>query len=173
MVRGLLLLLLVGSTGCSLILDFSDEAIPKDATPDSPFSQAECDFKESNDSAAEAQLIDPAEVGPAAICERNVGVQDKDFYKFVVPAGTTSVTVRITFVTSATGDLDLRLYDGTGANVLGSSFGFQNEEQIVCPGAAPLCNGNMPLPEGEYLFEVYSPVNGGLNRYDIALTLAM
>ena len=173
MVRALLVLFLYGSAGCSLILDFSDDAIPKDATADSPFSEAECEFKEPNDNAAEAQPFAASDVGPAAICERIAGVQDKDFYRFTVPAGTTTVTVRITFVTSATGDLDLRLYDSTGANVLGSSFGFQNEEQIVCPGAAPLCNGNMPLPEGDYLFEVYSPVNGGVNRYDIALTLAM
>lgn len=173
MVRGLWGLLCTVLAGCSLVLDFSDEAIPKDATPDSPFSEEECNFKEPNDSVAEPALFDPTEIGPAAICERNVGVQDRDFYKFTVPAGTTVTTIRITFTSSATGDLDLRIYDGTGANILGSSTGFMDVEEIICPGQSPLCNQNMPLPAGDYLFEVFAPLVGGLNRYDIALTLTM
>jgi hypothetical protein len=170
MIRGALSLLLAGTTGCSLLLDFSEDAVPKDATPDSAFSQAECDFKEPNDSAAEAALLDVAEVGPGAVCERSAGVQDRDFYRFTVPAGTTTVTVSISFVSSATGDLDLRLYDATGATVLASSVGFGDTEQIVCPGPSPTCAA---LAEGDYLFEVFSPVAGGANRYDLSLQLAM
>jgi hypothetical protein len=170
MIRGLLPLLLVGTAGCSLFLDFSEGAIPEDATPDSPFSQAECEFKEPNDSVAEAVLLDVSEAGPGAVCERNVGVQDRDFYRFTVPAGTTTVTLRITFMSSATGDLDLRLYDATGSTVLASSVGFMDTEQIVCPGQSPTCAA---LAEGDYIFEVFSPVAGGANRYDISLALAM
>jgi hypothetical protein len=170
MIRGVLPLLLVGTAGCSLLLDFSEDQIPKDATADSAFSQAECDFKEPNDNALEAALFDVSEVGPGAVCERTVGLQDRDFYKFTVPAGIVTVTVSISFLSSATGDLDLRLYDGAGAAVLASSVGFMDTEQIVCPGQSPTCAA---LAEGEYLFEVFSPVAGGANRYDISLQLAM
>ena len=172
MIRGLL-----GSTaclvlgGCSLILDFSDGAIPVDATADTPFSQAECDYKEPNDSIAIAAVFDPAEVGPAAICSTTEGVDDHDFYRFTVPAGITTVRIRITFQTSPTGDLDLRLYDKTGATVLSSSVGFMDVEEITCPGQSPLCNQNMMLAPDDYIFEVYSGVAGGANRYDISLSL--
>ena len=37
------LLLLLPLGGCSLILDFSDKAIPKDASADAPYTQVECD----------------------------------------------------------------------------------------------------------------------------------
>jgi hypothetical protein len=156
--------------GCSLVLDFSDGAIPADAATDSAFSEAECDFGEPNDSIETAMPITASDVGPAAICERLPGVQDRDFYRFTVPENTATVSVKITFVSSARGDLDLRLYDKTGATLLGMSVGFMDVEEIVCPGVSPDCNQNMPLPPDDYIFEVFSPVSGA-NRYDIALML--
>jgi hypothetical protein len=153
------------ATGCSLILDFSDGAIPTDASIDSRFSQAECDFAEPNDSAASAMpLVSPT---TAAICAS--GSDDHDFYRVTVPAATTQLTVTLNFITSATGDLDLRLLDVTGSTVHSSSVGFDNTEQIVCPGASPTCalGATPPIPEGDYIIEVFPAVNGAQNRYDL------
>ncbi|MBS1120518.1 MAG: hypothetical protein H6Q90_2746 [Deltaproteobacteria bacterium] len=154
-----------GLAGCSLILDFSDNQIPKDAEIDGPSSQDECDYKEPNDSLETAAVVTPTDVGPAGICSN--GVDDHDFYKFTVPALTASVTVRITFENRPTGDLDLRLFDKTAA-VIGQSRGFGNDETIVCPGASPACP--MLAPD-DYVFEVLPALAGTANRYDIALTL--
>jgi hypothetical protein len=155
--------------GCSLILDFSQSAIPIDAEIDAPFNQAECDYKEPNDSAETAAVIVPGtDVGPAAICFGAGGVDDHDFYKFTVPANTASVTVRITFVNSPTGDLDLRLHDKTGTMVLGRSTGFGNDEQIVCPGPPPCAAALAP---DDYIFEVFPALMGSVNRYDFSVTL--
>jgi hypothetical protein len=151
---------------CSLILDFSDSEIPKDAAIDAPYTQAECDYKEPNDSLDTAVAITPADVGPAAICAATP--EDHDFYRFTVPANTTSVTVKISFMTSPTGDLDLRLYDGTTHVVLSQSRGFGNDETITCPAASPAC---AMLAAGDYIFEVFPAVNGAVNAYDIALTI--
>ncbi len=147
--------------GCSLILDFSESAPPP---PDAAlFTQAECDHKEPNNSIDTAAVIDATEVGPAAICPGD----DHDFYKFTVPPNTASVTVKITFVTSATGDLDLKLAD-TGGSTQGQSRGFENDETVVCPGASPLCP---MLAAGDYIFDVFPAQPGFVNRYDIALTI--
>lgn len=159
------LLLLGVTSGCSLVLDFSDGAIPKDAAIDAAFSQAECEFKEPNDTAASAAEFAVAEVGPAAIC--NGSFDDHDFYKVVVPANS-RVSVKISFESSPTGDLDLRLYDKTGATVLGRSSGFGDVEEIACPGQSPACAALVP---DEYLFEVFPAIAGATNRYDIAVTI--
>lgn len=156
----LVALALVHVAGCSLVLDFSEAPI------DAPFSQAECDYKEPNDTLAEAQPFDPSEVGPAAICSAVAGVDDRDFYKFTLPA-MTSVQIRIAFVSGPTGDLELRLTDLGGAT-LGQSRGFADEETITCPGASPLCP---TLAAGDYVFEVFGAQAGMANRYDLALTL--
>lgn len=153
------------SAGCSLILDFSDSAIPVDATADSAFSQAECDFKEPNDNAGVAAMVDVTEVGPAAICAD--GFDDHDFYKFTLPANS-SVNVSINFTSSPTGDLDLRLYDKTGATVLARSSGFADTESITCPGASPMCAALAP---DDYIFEVFPAVLGAKNRYTMAITV--
>src|SRR5438045_3943648 len=111
-------LLALGAPGCSLVLDFSDQAIPKDASPDAPFDAADCAYKEPNDSIAAAAAIAPSDTGPAAICP---GVtEDHDFYRFTVPAAT-RVEIRVDYVVRPGGDLDLRLYDGAGATVLAQS----------------------------------------------------
>jgi Bacterial pre-peptidase C-terminal domain len=152
--------------GCSLILDFSDSAIPKDAAIDMPYTQAECDYKEPNDTLDTAAMITTADVGPAAICAG--ATEDHDFYRFTVPAGTTSVTIKISFTSSPTGDLDLRLYDGTTHVVVSQSRGFGNDETITCPASSPAC---AMLAAGDYIFEVFPAVNGAVNAYDISLTM--
>jgi Bacterial pre-peptidase C-terminal domain len=151
-------------SGCSLILDFSGTT---KAPPDAPFSDAECAFKEPNDTAQSAVALALTDVGPAAICSTTMGVDDHDFYKITVPTSTV-VSAKITFVQFATGDLDLKLTDAQGT-VLASSRGFDNDEQITCPGSTPPCAG--PLAAGEYILEVF-PANPGMaNRYDLAITV--
>lgn len=163
MVRVLASLLAVTASGCSLILDFSDSAIPVDAEIDGPFSQTECDFKEPNENAGAPAVFDLAEVGPAAICSSD----DRDFYKITVPANS-SVELRIAFENRPSGDLDLRLYDKTGTTVLSQSRGFGNEERIVCPGATPACG---MLAADDYIFEVFPAIAGAVNRYDVAIVV--
>jgi hypothetical protein len=151
------------SSGCSLLLDFGPGAVPADAAIDAPYSQDECDYKEPNNSLAEAMPITAADTGPAAICAG----EQSDFYKFTVPAGTASFSVRINLAHRVGGDLDLKIIDPTGA-AIGSSRGFNSEEVVTCPGVSPAC----PAPgEGEYAFEVVAGQTGDVNRYDFALTI--
>lgn len=170
MVRGIVVAVLAGPLmGCSLLLDFSDKAIPKDATfdaPDAPYTAQECMYKEPNDSVATAAMIVATDIGPAAICPGDTGSEDHDFYKFTVAATTTSTTIAISFA-SAIGDLDLRLYDSTGT-VIAQSRGFGNSETIACPGSSPPC---AKLLAGDYVFEVFPAVAGAVNTYAFALTL--
>jgi hypothetical protein len=167
MVRELLAsLLLLPVASCSFLLDFSDKAIPTDAQPDAPYTQAECDYKEPNDTAATAAAITLTDTGPAAICAG--AAADHDFYKITVPAAATKVEIRIAYTYRAAGDLDLRLYDPTGGTMLSQSTGFGNEELITCPGMSPSC---ARLAAGDYVFEVYPGVAGAVNRYTIALAI--
>jgi pre-peptidase len=152
-------LLWLPAAGCSLILDFSDNAIPKDAAPDAPYTQAECDYKEPNDTVTTAAVITPADTGPAAICAGNP--EDHDFYKFTVPAGTTKVELRISTTYRPGGDLDLRLYGSTGL-LIAQSNNFSNDEIIVCPAPSLACPS---LPQGDYVFEVFPGVPGAINAY--------
>ena len=87
--------------GCSLVLDFSDKAVPKDAMIDAPYTDDQCAYKEPNDSFEAAAMIAPTDTGPAAICANDPG----DYYKFTV-AGATTVTVAIQFTNRPGGDLD-------------------------------------------------------------------
>jgi hypothetical protein len=168
MLRGTLVVALSALAGCSLVLDFSNESIPVDAAIDAPFSQAECDYKEPNDTAETAAVLVAGDVGPAAICFGSGGSDERDFYKFTVPANTASVSVKITFVNRPTGDLDLRLHDKTGATVLARSNGFGDVEEIVCPGGSPVCAALAP---DDYVFEVFPALSGSVNRYDLAVTI--
>jgi hypothetical protein len=174
MVRGIVLAALVAalggtSGGCSLLLDFSDSAIPKDASidaPDAPYTADECTYKEPNDTFATAAPIVVSDTGPAAICAPMGGVDDHDFYKLNIPTGITSVTFSINF-NQAIGDLDLRLYD-SGDNMIAQSRGFTGTETITCPSASPPCPA---LVAGPYVFEVFPALAGGVNTYNIALTM--
>lgn len=166
MVRGLLFACVL-STGCSFALDFSDNAIPKDAAldaPDAPYTSDECMYKEPNDSFATAAMIATTDTGPAAICPGTA--EDHDFYKFTVPAGTTSVVVSVTF-DEKIGDLDLRLYD-SAATVIAQSRGFTNSETITCPGTSPPC---AMLAAGDYAFEVFPAVQGATNFYNFSVSI--
>jgi hypothetical protein len=176
MVRGIVLAALATTVlgfggGCSLLLDFSDKAIPKDAAidaPDAPYTSDECAYKEPNDTFATAAPILLAEVGPAAICAPDAGgVEDHDFYKLNIPTGTTSVRFSINFIERPTGDLDLRLYD-SGDNMIAQSRGFTGTETITCPSASPPCPA---LAAGAYVFEVFPALTGGVNTYNIALAM--
>lgn len=158
-------LLILPAAGCSLLLDFSDEAIPRDAAPDAPYSQAECDYKEPDDTLDTAAVIAPADTGPAAICASPQG--DHDFYRFTVPAMTARVEIKIALMPVPGGDLDLVLHDRAGAT-LAASHNFGGEERITCPGAAPACGALVP---DDYVFEVYPGVAGAANRYTFSLTI--
>ena len=164
MVRECAIAALALSSGCSLILDFSGDSKP---AIDAPFSDAECAFKEPNDTAATAATLELTDVGPGAICPPAGGGDDHDFYKITVPTNM-SLSAKITFVNSTTGDLDLKLSDAAGT-MLSSSRGFDNDEQIVCPGASPPCAG--PLTPGDYILEVFPAAPGAGNRYDITLSI--
>lgn len=156
----------VPAAGCSLILDFSDRAIPADAAIDAPYSAQECAYKEPNDSFAAAAAVTPADTGPAAICAG--AAEDRDFYRFTVPAEATRVEIRIASVYSPAGDVDLRLHASASAPPLSQSHNFANEERIVCPGTAPECPA---LTAGDYVFEVLPGVPGAVNRYTFALAI--
>lgn len=150
---------------CSLILDF-DEAPPADASIDGPFTQAECDYKEPNESVTEAAMVEATDTGPAAICAPTSGSpEDHDFYKFTVV--NTTVTVAIQFTNRPGGDLDIKLYDSLGAT-LAQSRGFGDGESITCPGASPSCAA---LTVGEsYVLEVFPAIPGSVNSYTLAIT---
>ena len=170
MVRGFVACLLwLPVAGCSLALDFSDKAVPKDARADAPYTQAECDYKEPNNTAPTAAVLMRGDTGPAAICANDTGnAADHDFYRFAVPTGTTKVELRISTTYRPGGDLDLRLYDTTGLMLLAQSNNFSNDELIVCPAPSPAC---ATLAPGDYVFEVFPAIAGAVNDYTIALTI--
>jgi hypothetical protein len=167
MVRGSLLLVLAATVpGCSLILDFSDQAGVHDASLDGPYTKDQCDYKEPNDTIDTAAVIDPTvDMGPAAICKVSTG-EDDDYYKFTVPAGITKVTLQLNNAPGG-GDLDLKLYDA-GGSVIGQSRNFSESETLICPAMSPACAALAPA---DYVFEVLpgSPVN--LNNYTFSVTL--
>jgi len=148
--------------GCSLVLDFSDKAIPKDAMIDAPYTADECAYKEPNDSVDTAAPVTPADTGPAAICADEMA----DNYKFTV-AGANTVTVAIQFTNRPGGDLDLELDDAMG-NRVAISRGFGDGETIVCPGAAPPC---LKLVDGDYVMKVFPAVAGSVNAYTFSIQI--
>ena len=163
-----LVALSLASGGCSLILDFSKSEVPVDAEIDAPYTQEQCDFKEPNnstDQASTASMLASGETGTAAICAGDP--EDRDFYKFTVPAMTAKVEIKISFMNRPTGDLDLRLTNATGM-MLAQSRGFGNDETIVCPAVSPACQ---MLAAGDYFIEVFPAIAGAVNTYDIALTI--
>lgn len=151
--------------GCSLILDFDDKP-PPDAAIDGPYTQAECDYNEPNDSLAQAAVIVASDTGPAAICKPTEGSpEDQDFYKFTVASA--MVTVSIAFTNRPGGDLDIKLFDASGTMV-SQSRGFGNGEMILCPAQSPSCP---TLTVGaEYTLAVFPAVPGSVNNYTLAIT---
>lgn len=164
MVREYVALAIVAlAPACSLVLDF-DKAPPADASIDAPYTQAECDYLEPNDSVAAAAMIGAADTGPAAICApTNGGSEDADYYKFTVSSAT--VTVAIQFTNRPGGDLDIKLLDSTGA-MQSQSRGFGDGEMITCPGASPSCP---TLAAGDYILQVFPAVPGSVNAYTFAI----
>ncbi len=148
--------------GCSLVLDFSDKAIPKDAAIDAPYTADECASKEPNDSFDTAQVITSADTGPAAICTDDAG----DFYKITIGTAS-SVTFAIQFTNRPGGDLDLEILDSTGAQKA-ISRGFGDGETIVCPGPAPACP---KLANGDYVMRVFPAVTGAVNAYTFSVQI--
>jgi len=155
-------LLLALVPGCSLVLDFSNKAIPKDAMIDAPFTADECAYKEPDDTPDMAAMITTADTGPAAICPGDPG----DYYKFTV-AGASTVTVSIQFTNRPGGDLDLELLDAMGTQV-SISRGFGDGETIMCPGAAPAC---AKLVDGDYIMRVFPAVTDAVNEYTFSLQM--
>lgn len=151
--------------GCSLILDFSDSAIPKDAAP--PDVNPACAFDEPNDDAGDAASVTVADTGPAAICSQPGGAADLDFYRFEVPDLTTSVTVQLVYQPVVDGDLALAITDTTGA-IIASESDSSTTKTIVCPGDT--CGA---LATGTYEFEVSGLAPADTNEYTFALTIAM
>jgi hypothetical protein len=153
------------ASGCSLILDFSSGAVPVDAEVDAPYTAEQCEYKEPNNTLAEAALVTTADTGTAAICAGEA--EDRDLYKFTVPPNTAKVEVKITFTNRPSGDLDLKLTDATGT-MIAQSRGFGNDETIICPAASPACP---MLAEGDYVFEVFPALSGAVNFYDFSLVI--
>src|SRR5690242_5136186 len=113
MVRSMCLVAVAAfAPGCSLFLDFSDQAGVHDASIDGPYTADECAYKEPNETVdAPATMMPGVDTGPAAICAPvgDAGGEDLDFYLFTVPAGTTKVTLTLTLSPDG-GDLDLILF---------------------------------------------------------------
>jgi len=159
--RELCLLALI--PGCSLVLDFSDKAIPKDAMIDAPYTADECAYKEPNDPFDTAQAITATDTGPAAICANDPA----DYYKFTL-AGAMNVTWAIQFTNRPGGDLDLEIDDAMGTQV-SISRGFGDGETILCPGTAPTCP---TLADGDYLMKVFPATQGAVNAYTFSVQVA-
>ena len=158
----------VVTAGCSLVLDFSNSAIPKDAALDGPYTADQCSYKEPNDTQATAAPVTTADSGPAAICPTMMtGADDEDWYAFTVPSGTTKVTIALAFMNRPGGDLDLQLWD-SAMTKRAQSRGFGNGEMIVCPAASPPC---ATLEPGDYAFQVFPGTPGNVNNYTFSLQL--
>ena len=149
---------------CSLILDFDQTS--HDASIDAPYTQAQCDYKEPNDSPETAAMIAATDTGPAAICAPAMmgGTEDKDYYKFTVSSAT--VTVSIAFTNRPGGDLDIKLLDASGTVMQSQSRGFGDGETIVCPGTSPSCP---TLAAGDYVLQVFPAVAGSVNAYTFTI----
>ena len=155
-------LLLVASSGCSLILDF-DSAPPIDAMIDGITSQLECSSFEPNDSIDDAQ--DVTTTLAAAICAPTAGgPEDHDFFQFTTTGG--AFTVALAFTSRPGGDLDLKLYSANGT-LDAQSRGFGDGETIVCPGNTPVCPA---LPAGTHIIEVLPGAAGSINAYTLTVT---
>lgn len=157
-------MLVIASSGCSLILDF-DKPLPADAGIDAVYTTAECEYGEANESIAGASDVTSSVTGPAAICPPESGApEDHDFYRFTATGA--AATIKIDFTSRAGGDLDLKLYTGDGTMVA-QSRGFGDGETLVCPGASPLCP---MLTAAPYVVEVFPGVTGSVNNYTLTIT---
>ena len=164
----------VALTGCSLILDFSDSQIPKDAAPpDAFYSNAECSYDEPNDSFDTAATITTADMGPAAICPNGTQSDDLDFYRFeIAPSATQGppvVTIMLTYQDRGpTSALDLTLFDSTDSSIASETDSLTTKT-ITCPSTAGIACPM--LGSATYTFEVSPAQPGNLNDYTFSLTM--
>ena len=156
---------LAGTSGCSFILDFSSKAIPIDAAP--PDADPACAYDEPNNSATSAASVTTADTGPAAICPGVGGTDDFDFYRFEVPAMTSSVILQLVYQPRVNGDLALAIDDATGAQ-LAMESDTSTTKTIICPSLDGKCGS---LVAGTYLFEVSPVMPGNANDYTFSLTI--
>lgn len=150
-------------SGCTMLLDFDgalqDGAPPADVTlpvpdadpiaPDAPPAPAE--RFEPNDRFSDATRIEPGSYGPLAIFP----VGDHDYFTFTLDFPR-DLVVRVLFAQIA-GDLDLKLYDATLAQIA-SAEGFVSNEELARRAAT----GNQ-LAAGMYFVEVYGFNNANAN----------
>lgn len=159
----LLVLAALSAGGCSALLDWSDDQIPKDAY-DLPYTPEQCAYGEPNDTLETATVYDSTMAAAGAICKQSPA--DHDFYKLTVPADGMTVTIDLTFPEG--GDLDLRLYDTNGAQ-LAQSRSVTTMETITCPSSTTSCG---QLAMGDYIVEVYPALDTGFNAYQLDITTA-
>lgn len=162
-------LVATAGTGCSLILDFSESA---DAGPEGDdgglidaFGNGDapppCDAFEPNNDISSPTLVDPGTHPGLAICPGG----DRDFYRFSVEAGQDMI-VEIRFDNmGGAGDLEMRLFDGTGTQVA-VSMTFDDNELIE--RTAAMMN---QLPADDYTAEVFGNQASVQNDYTLLLTV--
>lgn len=158
------------SSGCSLVLDFSDYP---DSAPrtDAPMSDA----SPQHDTAAidagvslRCQAYEPNEdTGNAAAGEALVeaaicGPSDLDFYSFEVD-GAQDLELSLAFET-ANGNLDLRLRDAAGAQLVQAVGNAEPETLVRSQGSGGR------LAAGTYYVEVFSLIQDE-NDYDLSITI--
>jgi hypothetical protein len=157
-----LTVLCLASSGCSLILDFSEGGGSNaDSGPDADLAPdgGGCATLEPNESLSAAMAITPGTLA-LGICTAG----DRDFFETAVD-GNQDLLVRIDFANAAGADLEMRLYDSLGA-VVDRSETFEDFEQIE----ASLAMSNR-LPAGTYFVEVFGFNNTNTNDYSLTLTI--
>jgi len=111
------------------------------------------DSFEPNDTVPQASTL-AAGTQSAKICPG-----DSDWFKVAVNSGDT-LTVDLTF-TNASGNIDLKLYDGSGQSLLGSSLGTTDNEHLSYVATA----------SGNLLLQVLGVGGTVTNTYQIAVTV--
>ena len=152
--------LLAASSGCQLLLDFSELADggPTDDSAASADASALCATGEPNDTFETATAVTTGALG--AVC----GGGDLDFYGFTVD-GNQDLELVLNFTAGAETDLELNLVDSTGA-VLTVSTGLDADERIEQSEAL----GNR-LAAGDYAAEVFGRSETVTNEYELIVTL--
>lgn len=157
----LVTVILLGASGCSLVLDF--DPLPDAAPIDAPVTDAQCMAFEPNDEPATATAIEPGEL-MAAICATG----ESDYYKLTVAADQ-RLSVAITFANrGGAGDLDLRLLSGDGAIAFDDSKTTADREEVTCPGGTRCPNNS--LPAGTYLVQVVGAMASVQGPYTLTYT---
>ncbi len=162
--RCLLGALILATSGCTAILDFSEpitktDAAPIDATPQSDSIAAVCTTFEPNEVIADAKMITTTDVA-SAICSDS----DTDLFRFDVIAGE-DVIITLSFSPSGSDDLDLELLDNDGDLVI-QSVGSDNSEKIERTAAQ-----GSALAAGIYHIEVIATAVASTVPYSINLTI--